>query len=206
VRRLVTAAPHPDLYDSVDIWVPLTGDYAHEQARQRQQLGDSVWWYVCSSPRYPWPNNFIDHPGINHLIRFWMMEKYNIEGSLYWSMTYWKHKNPWEDPRSYKDVGNSGWGNGDGFLLYPPASEPNSKTPIMDGPITTIRLAMIREGLEDREYFWLLKHRLGGRVHPTLHLADKLVKSTEYFEKDPRKLYEVRRQLAKAIEEMPAGD
>jgi hypothetical protein len=36
--------------------------------------------------------------------------------------------------------------------LYPPSRQPG-KTPMIAGPVNTIRLEMIREGLEDREYF-----------------------------------------------------
>ncbi len=203
LRRLLTInhdqAPLPYFFGAVNLWVPLFSKYDHARARERQKLGETVWWYVCCGPRHPYPNNFIDHPAINHRIRFWMMEKYQVDGSLYWHTTYWRNKNPWQDPMSYRPKKDGTWGNGDGYLTYPPTREP-SKTPVLDGPINTIRLAMLREGLEDREYFWLLRKNLGGKDHPALRLPDELVRDLTSFESDPRKLYAARRTVAEAIE------
>lgn len=205
LRTLLTCnhdkAPIPFFFGSIDIWVPVLHMYDHERARERQKLGERVWWYVCCGPRHPYPNNFIDHPAINHRIRCWMMEKYQVDGSLYWSTTYWQHKNPWQDPMSYKPRMEGTWGNGDGYLLYPPVRE-RSKTPVVAGPVNSIRLALLREGLEDREYFWVLRQRLDGRDHPALHLPDTLVRSLTEFEPDPRKLLAARQKVARAIEEI----
>jgi len=208
LRTLLTVnhskAPTPFFFGSVDIWVPILSTFDHQQSLERQKLGERVWWYVCTGPRYPYPNNFIDHPAIHHRIRLWMIEKYNVDGSLYWSTTYWSYKNPWEDPMSYNRADKKGtWGNGDGYLLYPPTREP-AKGPVLDGPVNTIRLAMLREGLEDREYFWLLKQRLGGKDHAALHLPARLIRGLTHFESDPQKLLAARRELAEAIEKTPS--
>lgn len=203
LRTLLTfnhdKAPVPSFYGLIDVWVPLLSLYHHQRARERQALGERVWWYVCCGPRHPYPNNFIDHPAIHHRIRFWMMEKYRVDGSLYWSTTYWRNKNPWQDPMSYRPKKDGTWGNGDGYLLYPPVREP-SKAPVLAGPINTIRLALLREGLEDREYFWLLKQHLKGKDHPALHLPDKLIRSLTDFETNPQRLYAARQALARAVE------
>jgi hypothetical protein len=192
-------APMPLLYGAIDIWVVATNMIDFKTARERQKLGEKVWWYVCCVPRYPYPNNFIDHPAINHRIHFWMIEKYNLDGSLYWSTTYWKYKNPWEDPRSYNGPDKkTSWGNGDGYLLYPPSRQP-SQVPVVEGPINSIRIEMIREGLEDREYFWLLRQRSGSHPHAALSLADQLIESPVRFNADPQALYAARRKLARAI-------
>ncbi|MBN1341617.1 MAG: DUF4091 domain-containing protein [Phycisphaerae bacterium] len=203
LRTLLTInhdkGPYPYFYGSVNLWVPVMQKYDYERARARQKLGECVWWYICCSPRHPYANSFVDHPAINHRIHFWMMEKYGVTGTLYWHTTYWNHKNPWLDPMSYKPDKKGTWGNGDGFLLYPPTRQP-SKTTVLDAPVSSIRLAMLREGLEDREYFWLLRQALADKDHAALHLPDKLVRSLVDFELDPQKLYEARTQLAKAIE------
>ena len=206
LRTLLTfnhdKAPVPSFYGLIDVWVPLLSLYHHGRARERQKLGERVWWYVCCGPRHPYPNNFIDHPAIHHRIRFWMMEKYQVDGSLYWSTTYWRNKNPWQDPMSYRPKKDGTWGNGDGYLVYPPVREP-SKTPVLAGPVNTIRLALLREGLEDREYFWVLRNRLGNKDHAALRLPDGLVRNLTDFESDPQKLYAARRTLARAIEQTP---
>lgn len=217
LRRLLTintaAAPTPTFYGYVDVWVPIFHLYNPKSARFRQKRGEKVWWYVCTEPKSPWPNNFIDHPAINHRIRFWMMQKYRVDGDLYWSTTYWA-QNPWEVSMSYSPEGY-GWGNGDGRLLYPPAKE-KSPEPLIAPPVTSIRFEMIREGLEDKEYFWILEQEIlrlkakndqerAQKGEQALFLIDTLVRDLTSFEKDPQKLYEAREKIAAAVEEVITG-
>ena len=82
-----------------------------------------------------------------------MCWKARATGLLYWSVNYWT-KNPWEDPANTK------WGqNANGSLMYPGP----------DGPVDSIRLEALRDGLEDYEYLYLLR-QLATRVkaNPTL--------------------------------------
>ncbi len=225
LRRLLTEQPEPPLYDCVDIWVPVLNNYNEERAKERQAAGQDVWWYVCCVPKAPYPNNFIDHPAINHRIRFWMIQKYGVTGSLYWSTTYYrgasgKVRNPWATAMSYSPSGTM-WGNGDGMLVYPPVREPSSE-PVIEGPVDSIRWEMIREGLEDREYFWLLEQEIAQlrrkragmtdsavqkrldelteKGEEALKLVDSLCRSLTDYEKDPLRLYNVRAKIAEAIE------
>jgi len=212
LRRLLTEQPEPELYGHVDIWVPVLGAFNAEDCRARQAAGDEVWWYVCCGPKTPYPNNFIDHPAIEHRVRFWMMEKYGVTGSLYWSTTYWRD-NPWENGMSFTPDGKRTWGNGDGKLIYP-ATRIESNVPVVAGPVDSIRWELIREGLEDREYFWTLRQlvsrlereRLCGadavlaQAQAALDAPDRLIGSLTRFEKDPAKYFAARAQLARAIE------
>jgi hypothetical protein len=214
LRRLLTfchdMAPVPFFYGGVNLWVPVLSLFHPERAKERQSLGESVWWYVCCGPHHPYPNNFIDHPAINHRIRFWMIQKYGTNGSLYWSVTYWR-QNPWETAMSYSPEGGT-WGNGDGRLLYPPAKQ-KPEEPMVCGPINSIRFEMLREGLEDREYFCLLSREIErlkkkddasvsdaiAEGEKTMRAADDLVRSLTDYEKDPKKLYEARDRIARTI-------
>ena len=112
---------------------------------------------------------------------------------------------------SYSPQGGT-WGNGDGRLLYPPTKEPPEK-PMVCGPINSIRFEMLREGLEDREYFWVLSQMIGklkGKKDPSLEevvgegekalgVVDRLVRSLIDYETDPKRLYEAREEIARAI-------
>jgi hypothetical protein len=111
------------------------------------------------------------------------------------------------------------WGNGDGMLLYPPVKEPPDQ-PVIKGPTNSIRWELLREGLEDREYFWLLKSLLDKakkqqttenrellvnattRAKTALEGAMGLVGSLTEFETNPAKLYAARLKVAEAIEEL----
>ncbi len=213
LKRLLTLNaqfPVPMLYGSVDIWCPIFFLYSKRRADMRKKKGEEIWWYVCTAPRAPWPNNFIDHQAINHRIRFWMMQKFHVDGDLYWSTTYWA-QNPWKTAMSSSSDGYM-YGNGDGRLLYPPKEDALDK-PVFDAPVTSIRFEMLREGLEDREYFWLLEQeinrqkekgnkKLAKKGEDALGLIDSLVTGLTGFEKDPLKLYEARNKMAETIEEM----
>lgn len=231
VRRLLTfcfdKAPVPVFYDFVDLWVPVMPLLDEERARERQALGEEVWWYVCTGPKAPRPNNFIDHPAITHRIRYWMASKWNLDGDLYWSMTYWRGKgwrlrNPYEDGQSETPEGGY-WGNGDGRLLYPPVRQPlpENAEPVIAPPIPSLRLALIAEGIEDFCYLKLLKQlrdrgreRVGrAKFLPSLEKAlkqadealaslDRLIRSQTDYERDPQKLYAERRKVAEAIERL----
>jgi hypothetical protein len=221
LRRLLTEQPEPPLYSYVDLWVPIFNAYRADRCQERQAASQEVWWYVCTGPRAPYPNNFIDHPAINHRIRVWMAEKFGVTGELYWSATYYlttnsQPRNPWEEAMSISPDG-SPWGNGDGMLLYPPAKTPPS-TPLLAGPINSLRWELLREALEDGEYFWLLKDTLPRAVarqgpdspavrqgEAALQTALALVSSQTQFKKDPRQLYSARRSLAEAIEVLDDG-
>jgi hypothetical protein len=231
VRRLLTfcfdKAPVPVFYDFVDLWVPVMPLLDEERARERQALGEEVWWYVCTGPKAPYPNNFIDHPAITHRIRYWMAAKWNLDGDLYWSMTYWRGKgwrlrNPYEDGQSETPEGGY-WGNGDGRLLYPPVRQPlpENAEPVIAPPIPSLRLALIAEGIEDFCYLKLLKQlrdrgreRVGrAKFLPSLEKAlkqadealaslDRLIRSQTDYERDPQKLHAERRKVAEAIERL----
>ncbi|MDW8382726.1 MAG: DUF6067 family protein [Verrucomicrobiota bacterium] len=163
LKRLLTREPLPALYGLVDVWVPLAVISIFNQTAsrwwERMQAGEEVWWYVCTYPKWPVPNYFIDHPAITHRIRAWLAERFGIQGDLYWDVNWYRDRkfqpvNPWTQTTVLDELGQP-MGNGDGVLLYPPVREPPT-APVVAGPIDSIRWELVREGLEDREYFWLL--------------------------------------------------
>ena len=207
IHRLLTCnqedAPIPYFFDSVNLWVPIMDRYDETRAHARQQLGETVWWYVCTGPKAPYPNNFIDHPAINHRIRFWMLDAYGLDGSLYWSITYWR-QNPWKQAMSVSPSGGD-WGNGDGRLLYPPLPE-NGQKPLVEGPVTSIRFENLRDGLEDDEYLWLLRQRAGDTPEGKALLQairHSLVPSKICYEQNPIILMGTRRQVAHLVATHP---
>ena len=57
----------------------------------------------------------------------------------------------------YGQVTND-WGNGDSEFLYPPNRHPGKdKTKYLTGPVNSIRWEILRDGIEDYEYFKLLE-------------------------------------------------
>ena len=213
LKVLLTIQPEKELVGSVDIWVPVLDFYVEKKARERQKAGDQVWWYVCCGPTHPYPNNFIDYPAIDHRIFHWMTWRYGVTGILYWSTMYWQ-ANPWTTPMTYSDdVGGRPLGNGDGHLLYP-AVRQRSEKPMIAGPVDSIRWEMIREGVEDYDYFYMLRDALrkaeaSGRkdaavseAKKALAQVDSLIRSRTDYETDPLKLYAVRKRVGDALEKL----
>lgn len=106
---------------------------------------DELWWYTCLGPASPYPTYHISDPYSLLTARelSWMQYKYDIKGNLYYEVNAWHDaKNEWIDP--YSDSFCYIWG--DGQLVYP-----GSKYGI-EGPIGSLRLEAIRDGLEEYEY------------------------------------------------------
>ncbi|MBM3477473.1 MAG: DUF4091 domain-containing protein, partial [Armatimonadetes bacterium] len=134
-----------DLYGAVDIWCPLWGLYDEPTARQRQALGEEIWSYTalcqCAKTNPYWE---IDFPPVSFRSPFWVSWHYRIKGFLYWSSVYWP---PEHDPWTAPYFRDNYWG--EGMLLYPGADAG------IAGPVTSIRLKLIREAMEDFEYMTL---------------------------------------------------
>ncbi len=82
--------------------------------------------------------------------------------------------------------------NGGGYLFYP-------GTPCgIDGPVASIRLKVLRDGMEDYEYFAILRERSGDPA--VKRLVDKIAPNWWDYCRDPRVLLDVRRELAEAIQ------
>ena len=126
------------------------------QAARLQQMGKQVWLYV-SGPTPPYPSLVIDAPAMAVRMLPWMCWKYGLGGLLYWSVNYWT-TDPYQEPM------NTPWQqNGNGSLFYPGP----------DGPVSSIRLETLRDGMEDYEYLAHLSGivhaaRAGGRTGPAL--------------------------------------
>ncbi len=206
IKVLLTEQVEDALIGSVDIWVPVLPAYDEAKSKARQEAGEEVWWYVCCGPHHPYPNNFIDYPALDHRILHWITWRYGVNGILYWSATYWRD-NPWETAMSLTPDGKGKWGNGDGRLIYPPVKKPSAKF-IDKGPVPSIRWEMIRDGVEDYDYFAILKAKLAkskpgpaaDKARAALATVDSLAKSRTEFTRDPAKLESAREAVARAIE------
>ncbi len=225
IRRLLTEQAEPDLFGYVDIWTPLLNEWSQTWAAQRQAAGDEVWWYVCTGPKSPYPNNFIEQSGVGVRIRPWMAWAWNVQGELYWHVNYWTEdqhfvppdfQDPWQDPMSYSFIVGGDFGNGDGRLLYPPRAHADGVTRV-EGPTPSIRWELLREGLEDYEYLWMLKTLTAqltqrgtnpGLITEALAVLDlpgTLFSSPVEYTQDPGRLAAVRRQVAGMIEQIQAA-
>jgi hypothetical protein len=217
LRNLVTVPYTSKLEEVVQIWVPLVNcleskpgydDFCAETppldayTREKRQ-GKSLWFYQsCASHgcnvsggRYfiGWPSYMIDASGAANRVMQWLAWKYRIAGELYYSMNegYGADKDPWTNVRL------SG-GNGDGTLFYP--GSPARIGGHTDIPIESIRLKLVREGMEDYEYLALLAKLAGQQAAD--EYADRIVKKPYLWESRPAAFLKVRWDLGETLDRL----
>ncbi len=125
-------------------------------------------------------------------------------------------QDPWEDPMSWvtgygRKVGTrSPWGNGDGRFIYPPKDwKAGEKT--ISGPVSSIRWEMLREGIEDWEYFKTLEDLIAledvpasmkKRGEELLKIPESIVGGTKDYTKNPAELVHRRDEIGRVITEI----
>jgi len=176
----------------VNIWCPNIQYFNGHKDRLYAKLakGEEFWWYVCCGPGAPYPNYFLDMDGPSHRVLPWIAWKYRCQGLLYWNTTWWcggadGTSDPWTDMATVKNINKDLYG--DGSLLYP------GKKVGVDGPVSSIRLELLREGLEDYEYIVLLEKKLG-RAEAEKFVA-KLVTAPDNFVRDVSAWADVRKTI-----------
>jgi hypothetical protein len=172
------------LYGAVDIWCPLWCLYDEQTARQRQALGEEIWTYtaLCQGKGTA-PFWQIDFAPVQFRAPFWASWHYGVKGFLYWSSIYWgRGQDPWTTPH-FRD---QYWG--EGMLLYP------GKDAGLRGPVPSIRLKLIREGLEDFEYMTLAGKQ--GHKAQVDEIIDSLARSFDDWSQSPEAYLAARVKLA----------
>ena len=66
------------------------------------------------------------------------------------------------------------------------------------GPVSSIRFELLREGIEDYEYLWMLKSL--GDAELADRLAQGLVVDVSTFSRNVEELFAIREQMARRIE------
>ena len=203
--------------DEIDLWVPLINfiygkpyevcwsrEYEGNQRSLYNDLfsqGKELWWYQscmshgCSATppedkcESDYPSYMIDHPAVMNRIMPWMTFFYDLHGELYFSTIYaYEHGNPWGNQYYFG-------GNGDGTLFYP------GKPDIVGGtthiPVASVRLKMIREGMEDYEYMKILEK--AGLRQVAITKIKKIITNAYTYSHNPSRLLKIRNQLANVI-------
>ncbi|MBC7328576.1 DUF4091 domain-containing protein [bacterium] len=175
----------------INIWCAVTSYFDPQKQLEKKLKGEFSWWYVCCGPGSPYANFHITMDAIDHRILMWQQKKYQVDGLLYWGVNYWAGTpDPWEDMATVKDINPNLYG--DGSLLYP------GKKVGIDGPVSSLRLEMIRDSFEDYEYLTLLE-KLAGQEAVERAIKEVVTDMTN-FTKDPATLQKARAMIAKEIQ------
>ncbi len=173
--------------------------------QEEKDRGGELTWYISCDQRYPQPNYFIDAPAMDPVMVPWITASYGLDGILYWAINWWNETtNPWNDPNTFHSGFNcsGGWTlNGEGSLWYPgDDAQKYSGQPNVDGPVSSIRFELLREGIEDYVYLSMLKE-LGDKDFAR-EQVESLVVDVRAFSRNVGELYNVRKNMAKRIEKL----
>lgn len=143
--------------EHVDVWCPQV-DYCDTEAERAVYAEDyERWWYTCISPRAPYPTYHTEDTLLSARSMGWMQAEYDVKGVLFWATDVYAEY----DGSKYVNIEDFYEGNasrfpqvnGDGYLFYP------GKKYGIDGPIGSLRLEAIRDGLEEYEILYALKEK-----------------------------------------------
>ena len=173
-RFITENNPGPEIMDVTEVGCPVFYKVDPEKVKEWSKKGREFWSYLMCWPKEPHVNLFIDSDAINMRMWIWMSYKYNLKGILVWRANKWNDErcsppgvlqNIWEDPMTYKSGHGTPFrsaaefGNGDGMFFYPPNRHPNTDTTkYIRGPVPSLRLEILREGLDDYDYMMMLEN------------------------------------------------
>lgn len=174
---------------TTDWYCPTTDAWNDDITAFLKSRGKRVWWYVCCWPVHPYANfASYEYPPIEGRILAWQTYLKDADGFLYWHVNYWHQpQNPQLDE---SDTYFPDWHTacklrmpGDGILLYPGRR----------GILPSVRLAQVRDGIEDYEIMKLAEARVGREA--VLSAVRELTPSLTDYSRDGDRLRRLRRRI-----------
>jgi hypothetical protein len=173
--------------------------------REEQAKGGEATWYISCDQAYPQPNYFIDAPALDPVMVPWITERYKMNGFLYWAANFWNQTpDPWLDPVTFISGFDCSGGfvlNGEGSLIYPGNHiKRYTGQPDVNGAVSSIRFELLRDGIEDYEYLWMLKDR--GDSAFAEQMVNNMVIDVSTFSRNLNELYLTRKAMAERLEKL----
>ena len=210
LRTMITAQDWGDMGRGCDIWVCDPSAYATPEDARKSAGSAEFWIYFCHLPirvdlhrPLVWePAVLIDTPSVEARTIFWMCYSLRVKGLMFWPGNHWDKPNSEDWPKTGWKVNRkpypfpyAGLHNGNGYFIYP-------------GPIPSIRMKVLRDGLEDYGYLKVLESRLSrvkdrtlcAKIQAALEPRPEIFVNTHYFNRDRNALLERRGEIAGLIE------
>lgn len=197
-----------DTIEEINGWCPGTYHYRYEEAAEARRHGRQVWWYTCNSPEKPFANIMMTHPAMDaRLLMGFMAFAYQTDGFLYYASA----GGYYEGMEAISGGPYTKWSIVDNAHNHPYQKGP-------EGPLPSLRLEAIRDGLEDYDLLWQaralgtqLRERnvslppefvdLQQRVIALFAPGNQLVDSLTHYTDDPQLLEAVRNDVAQYVQQ-----
>lgn len=165
LKIFVTHAYDAGLAGAIDIWCVQPGDFIPSRVQSERAAGRDFWWYNGGRPDGPAFD--ISCPATDARVGAWASCKHGAVTHFYWHVNHWRHNSQWGGTGSRdQDIwanpitfnNGSSYANGDGVLVYPGTEVLHTDQDRgIAGPISSIRMANLRRGLQDHLYLTLAK-------------------------------------------------
>ncbi len=144
---------HENMAAGCDAWMTDISASGYDPEAHRNLERPELWHYYCHLPvrwqmRAPLvdaPNMQIDNPALEQRLALWMSHYYGAKVVFIWSGNAWGLDDDfWEKPALRDKLSGfpyAGAHNGNGWVVYP--------SPDGEGTVPSLRLKLIRDGLED---------------------------------------------------------
>jgi Glycoside hydrolase 123, catalytic domain/Glycoside hydrolase 123 N-terminal domain len=204
----------------VDLWAIFAGHYYPPHVQSEQKAGKKAWFYQAYAEPFV-GLEVLDTYGLAFCTWAWIAWKYKVDGVFFWASNFWSDT-PYQQLDAYH-------GDGEGLLFYPGRKLQQIGLPAIDGPVSSYRMKLLRRGLQDYEYLWLLAQN--GKAQLANETVDALIASAlcqqydpnagfeegskyagwwedrrhpalQQWVKDPRRWYETRSQLGVTLDKI----
>lgn len=203
LRIMITRGPTDNYGPHVDIACIMMNHLRQDTIESARKLNQELWTY--SAGHLNNPALTIHQPPITIRLWHWLQEKWGVRRVLLWNtMVY---------GRNFDQAGSDRRGDGQLFWIR---MTPDGKEQFFP----SVRVAMLRDGVEDREYLFLLgqltdklaaaartdaKHQLLAEARALAEIPDELVQTQWQMTRDADMLLERRAAIADMIERLQAA-
>ncbi|MBE6581787.1 MAG: DUF4091 domain-containing protein [Ruminococcaceae bacterium] len=203
------------MYGDSGIWCPKLGLWDHSESydpylnytpsksfadrmAEKVKNGTELWSYVCNAPNEPYSQLFVNTKGGKQRMLFWQFYQRDVSGFLYWGTNKWSSISDYENYISPWDTLNIGLKDdkgrpivGEGSIFYP------GKPVGLDEPVASIRLKIVRDGIDDIELMYLAEKYLGESwvMNKTYSATSNLTSFT-----DNDSFAQIRKEIGDALE------
>ena len=178
-----------------DLYCPLTTRWHNDISDYLRTQGKRVYWYTAGSPIWPYANFAgYGHPPVEgRLVLGFQTHFFRADGFLFWHVNYWngKEQEPFDDADTF--VPGFLYTGGDGILIYPGK----------DRVFPSIRLATVRDGVQDYEWLQLAERKCGRAAVDAV--SRTIIRSLTDFERDPAAVEKAHAAIGDMIEAAGSG-